>query len=235
MTRTVVRAGLATAPMRIALIVDTSDAANAALNHLRTGLAAFLDAIPPEAEVMLVSTGRQMRVRVQPTLDRKKLKDAAGGLFPDGAGTPLIDSLLEIDSRFLRKADDRWPVFVLVTTNGTESSAGAREKEFNQWIDGLRLRAVSAHAVVLKVKDGSGMPEVIALNMTRNTGGRYESLVISNALPEKLKALGATLASDVQQRATRYQIDFETDTTGPLTQINVGVPREGVKLQISYQ
>ena len=39
----------------------------------------------PEHEVMIVSTGRQTRVRVPPTTDRKKLKDASAGLFPTAA------------------------------------------------------------------------------------------------------------------------------------------------------
>jgi hypothetical protein len=61
--RTVVRAALATTPMRIALMVDTSDAAASALTHMRSGLLAFLDALSPEQEVVLITTGRQMRVR----------------------------------------------------------------------------------------------------------------------------------------------------------------------------
>ena len=66
-----------------------------------------------------MSTGRQARVRVPPTTDRKKLKDAAGGLFSDGGATILSDTLLEIDDRFMRKAEDRWPVFVIVNTSNS--------------------------------------------------------------------------------------------------------------------
>jgi hypothetical protein len=86
-TRTVARAGLAKSPMRVAMIVDTSDGAASALIHLRAGLLGFLDGLPPDAEVLMVSTGRQTRVRVQPTTDRKKLKEVAGGLFSDGSAT----------------------------------------------------------------------------------------------------------------------------------------------------
>src|SRR5206468_498995 len=83
-SRVVSHAGPASDPMRIALFLDTSDAAAAALTHMRAGAIAFLDALPPEDEVLLVTTGRQARVRVQPTTDRRKLKEAAGGLFTDG-------------------------------------------------------------------------------------------------------------------------------------------------------
>jgi hypothetical protein len=77
--RTITKAGPAKDPMRIALILDTSDAAAPALTHMRSGAAAFLDALPPEDEVILITTGRQMRVRVPPSTDRKKLKETAAG------------------------------------------------------------------------------------------------------------------------------------------------------------
>jgi hypothetical protein len=233
--RTVTHAALATNPMRVALMVDTSEAATAALTHMRNGLLAFLDTLEPQHEVMLVSTGRQMRVRVQSTADRKKVKDAAGSLFPDGAGTPLMDALQEVDKRFMSKGDDRWPVFVLVTSDGTESSAGAGEKEFNRWIDNLRYRNATVHAIVLNVKDGRGLPDIVARNATNNTGGHYESIILSSALPDKLKALATQMNADFQKMATRYQIDFETDTVGALADISAGISREKVKMQVSYQ
>ena len=64
--RTVVRAALAKSPMRVAVMVDTSDAASTSLNPIRAGLAQFFDALPPEHEALLVSTGRQMRMGLRP-------------------------------------------------------------------------------------------------------------------------------------------------------------------------
>ena len=67
--RLVSTAALANTPMRVALLVDTSDAASPHLNNVRAGLLAFLDALPPEHEIALTTTGRQLRVREQPTTD----------------------------------------------------------------------------------------------------------------------------------------------------------------------
>ncbi|HEY2151382.1 MAG TPA: VWA domain-containing protein [Vicinamibacterales bacterium] len=234
-TRTVLHAGLATNPMRVALMVDTSDAANAAIAHIRTGVVSFLETLAPEQEVMLVTTGRQMRVRVPFTTDRKKLVSTAGGLFGDGAGTPLMDALLEVDQRFMSKADDRWPVFVIVTSDGTESSTSVRDKEFNRWVDGLRYRAATVEAIALKARGNGGLPEVIAMNACTNTGGHYDSILASSALPDKLKALATQMNSDFDKMRLRYQIDFETETAGLLSNVEAGVNREGVKLQLSYQ
>jgi len=230
-SRDVAKAGPATDPMRIALMLDTSDAAGPALNHMRTGAVALLDALPPEDEVILITTGRQMRVRVPPSTDRKKLKDTAAGLFTDGAGTVLMDGLLEIDERFYKKADDRWPVFVIFTSDGTEASTGSREKEFLKWAPLLGPRGITVHAFVLKTPKGSGMPEVVAENLTGNTGGRYDVMNTSTSLAEKMKALGEQLALDHRNLRNWYEVDIQTDSD--VAPIDVAVAREGVRLQIS--
>jgi hypothetical protein len=213
-------------------MLDTSDAAAPALTHMRAGAAAFLDALPPEDEVILITTGRQMRVRVQPTTDRRKLKDAAGGLFTDGAGTVLMDGLLEVDDRFFKKADDRWPVIVLFTSDGTEASTGSREKEFQKWSPLLATRGITVHALVFKTPKGSGMPEIVAENLTQNTGGHYDVMNTTTALPEKMKALGEKLALDHRNMINWYAVDIQTDGADSAA-LDVGVPREGVRLQIS--
>ena len=230
--RVVSHAGPAKDPMRIALMLDTSDAAAPALTHMRTGVANFLDALPPEDEVILITTGRQMRVRVPPSSDRKKLKETAAGLFTDGAGTVLMDGLLEIDDRFFKKADDRWPVFVIFTSDGTESSTGAREKEFTKWSPMLGPRGITVHAFVMKTPRGSGMPEIVAENLTKNTGGRYDVMNTTTALPEKMKALGEQLAQDHRNMSAWYEVDIQTDATD-VKPVEVAVQREGVRLQIS--
>ena len=230
--RVVSKAGPATDPMRIALMLDTSDAAAPALTHMRAGALAFLDALPPEDEVILITTGRQMRVRVPPSTDRKKLKDTAAGLFTDGAGTVLMDGLLEIDDRFFKKSDDRWPVFVIFTSDGTEGSQGAREKEFLKWSPLIGARGITVHAFVMKTPKSSGMPEIVAENLTQNTGGRYDVMNTTTALPEKMKALGEKLALDHRNMSAWYEVDVQTDQT-EIKPVAVAVNREGVRLQIS--
>ena len=227
----VAKAGPAQDPMRIALLLDTSDAAAPALNHMRSGALAFLDALPPEDEVILITTGRQMRVRVPPTTDRKKLKETAAGLFTDGAGTVLMDGLLEIDDRFFKKAADRWPVLVIFTSDGTEASTGSREKEFMKWSPLLGPRGITVHAFVMKTPKGSGMPEIVAENLTQNSGGRYDVMNTTTALAEKMKALGEKLALDHRNMRNWYEVDIQSESE--IAPIDVAVAREGVRLQIS--
>ncbi len=231
--RTVTRAALGPSPMRIIVVADTSDGAAPAMTHMRAGITALVDAIPEEHEFALVTTGRQTRVRVPPTTDRKKIKDAAGGLFADGGATVLVDTLLEMDSRFIRKAENRWPVFVVITSDGPEGSAGANEKKFNDWVVALPSRGISAHAIVMKFK-GGGVPEVFANHVAVSAGGMYDFINTSNSLPDKLKAIGDRIAAEARQMSTWYEVEFQSEAPQPQP-VDVGIARGGVKLQMSYQ
>jgi len=229
--REIVKAGLAQSPMRIALILDTGDGMDKALNHLRDGIQRFADGVPAPHEMLMVSTGRQVRVRVQPTADRKKIKDAAAGLFLDGGGTPLMDGLMEIDDRFMKKADDRWPVFVIVTSDGSESSAGANEKRFNDWLAVLPSRGISVHAISIKYR-GGGMPEIVAQHVALTAGGLYDYINTSNSLPEKMAAIAQRIAADAERAKSRYQITYITNAADARP-VDVGVAREGVRIEMS--
>ncbi|HZR25930.1 MAG TPA: hypothetical protein VFA59_20185, partial [Vicinamibacterales bacterium] len=89
----------------VAVMVDTSQATAASMNLVRTAVATFIGGLPPVDEVLLATTGRRMQVRVAPTTDRKKAVDSANGMTADGGPTVLMDGLLEIDSRFIRKGN----------------------------------------------------------------------------------------------------------------------------------
>src|SRR4051812_40196422 len=158
--------------MRIAVLVDNSRATVGALPQMRTALVGFLDALPADTEVALVSTARRVQVRVPPTTDLAKLKSSAGGLLTEDGPTSLIDSLQEIDQRFLRKPGERWPVLIVVTGTGTENSKDNDEQSFNRWLTEIARRGVSANAIVLKTS-GNSLPEAVAAALTKVTGGHY--------------------------------------------------------------
>jgi len=146
---TIVRVDPANEPMRIVLLVDNSTAASRAVVDIRNGVQAFLDGLPADDEVALATIAGQFRVRVQPTSDRQKLKDGASLIFPENGSSPaLVDGLVESDRRFLQRTERRWPVFVIVTTDGPQG-VGIREEEFNRFARDVVSRGVTAHAFVL--------------------------------------------------------------------------------------
>ena len=182
-------------PLRIALLVDTSASTRAELPQLRRGLSALVAAIPDGHEIALISTGRNVQTRVPPTLDRKKLQDSVNGLLPGDGPTPLMDAIVEIDERYMRKPGDRSPMFVIVTGDGTESSKVVDSESFNRWLSMLPMRELVVHAIVLK--KGNGVPEVVASAMARNTGGHFETVGTGAQLAIKLKSLGEQIATGI--------------------------------------
>jgi Mg-chelatase subunit ChlD len=228
--RRIVRASLANDPMRIALIVDSSETADRSLNQFRAGLQNFFDGLPRDTEVALMTIGRQARLRLAPTSDRQKLSDAAKGFFADGGGSAALDGLIEGYNRFLKKAEARWPVLVLVTTDGAIAGS-VREDEFERFVKELQTSGVVAHAIVVSTR-GNGVPTIIALNVTEATGGYYDAIAAPTALPDKMKGLSAQLASQFAAAASQYRIEYLSESKDPVPAA-VGVTRSGVKVTVS--
>src|SRR3954467_10993677 len=103
--------------MRIVLLVDSSSAVAPILTPLRAALNSFLDALPGEPEVVMISTGGQLKIRVGPTSDRLKLHAAANGFASDGGGNAFLETMIEADERFLKSRPDRQSVIVMLTTD----------------------------------------------------------------------------------------------------------------------
>ena len=230
LSRKVTHAALANDTMRIALIVDSSENVGQLLNMFRPGLQSFLDALPEPTEVGLMTIGRQARMRVQPTADRKKLSDAIKGFFSDGGGTAALDGVIEGYDRILKKAENRWPLIVLVTTDGG-AAGSTREDEFERFLNMLQPTGVVAHAIVIALR-GNGMPTVVAMDLTQATGGTYQVIAAATALPDRLKALGQRLASAHQQAASQYRIEYLSESKDARN-VEVGIERPGLRLSVS--
>ena len=184
-------------PMRILLVVDSSSAITSMLNHFRAGLNEFLDAVPENAEVLIVSTGGQLRLRVPATLDRQKLHDVANGFAQDGGANSILETLIEADRRFLQTAPEKWPVIVILSSdsNASASTAESRIDAYNKFMNSFLQRGGIADAVLVKGRE-TGVVTDVAINLTSNTGGKYDALATPNGVPEKLKAAGERIAAE---------------------------------------
>jgi von Willebrand factor type A domain len=229
LSRKITHAALANDTMRIALIVDSSENVSQLVNQFRPGLQSFIDALPEPTEIGLMTIGRQARMRVPPTADRKKLSDAIKGFFSDGGGTAALDGVMEGYDRILKKAENRWPLLVLITTDGG-AAGSTREDEFERFLNVVQPAGVVAHAIVIALR-GNGMPTVVAQDLTHATGGSYQAIAVATALPERLKALGDRLASAHQQAAIQYRIEYLSESKDA-REVEVGVERTGVRIGI---
>jgi hypothetical protein len=236
MPQPVTRAIRANAPMRIALVVDTSAGAVYELTHLRQALAAFISTIPSEHEILLATTGRQTRVRLPPTTDRKKVMDVATGLFPDGGGNMLIDGLYEIDNRFMKNADRRSPVFVVLTGDGVESSeaGGAfNDHTWDLWVRSLVARGVPVHTLIFSDAK-NGLPVKVMTNAARNTNGEADVINGSSFLAERMKTLAARIVASDRGMEGWYEVDYTSKSTASYPQVSVRIdsPAPVARVQI---
>jgi hypothetical protein len=256
------RVRLSRDPMRIALLVDSSVAIAPFLIDIRAGLRAFVNAIPEEHEIVLLSIGRQMRIRASEDASRTRLRQMVAEFASDGGRTTLLDGLREADERFMRWFEEsRWPVFVIVTTDGPEGSGSIHRDQYTQLVQGMLLRGAVAHAVVIQLNESvrgelaaiqprrritpgqtfiSTVPErtpdagEIALNITRNLRGTREMVSLSVSLPEILGDLGQRLVADYWVMSTRYEVDYRGSADLAVGAMAT-VSREGVQVQSSLR
>src|SRR5262245_48879299 len=143
-------------PLRIVLLVDSSSEVGAMINPFRAGLKAFLDGVPEGSEIAFITTGGQIRIRAQPTSDMDKLRKAAASFAQDGGANAFLDTMLEADQRFLKKASDRRHVFVIVTTDNGASRGEPRIDDYNKFMNDFLQRRGRAYGVVVHT-GGGGM------------------------------------------------------------------------------
>jgi hypothetical protein len=177
-------------PLRIVLLVDSSSEVSSMINPFRAGLKAFLDGVPEGSEIALITTGGQIRIRTQPTSDMDKLQKAAGSFAQDGGANAFLDTLLEADQRFLRKATDRRSVFVILTTDNGASRGEPRIDDYNKFMRDFLQRGGLAYGIVVHTGNGGmGVTSDIIQNLTSNTSGTYDSINVATAVPDKMKTV----------------------------------------------
>jgi hypothetical protein len=231
--RPVVRAALATTPMRIVLMVDASGPAARLIPDFRAALNAFVDTLPPEHEVVFVSVSDQMRLRMPATTDRSRLRTTISNFSSDGGGTLLVDSILEADRRFLRNASDRWPVFVVLTTATTLTQGSPPLHEFDAFLHSFSVRGGTAHAIVVRGTQGGGLNTEVARVMAQSSHGLFDQLAITNSLPDRMKLIAARIGSDHRAMAERYELDYSSGSTTDDISLEVSVDRKDAIVIVS--
>ena len=218
-------------PMKVALLVDTSDAAAQSLNSLRDGLSAFLDELPPEHEIGLFTIAGQVRRRTDFTTDRDELKEQATSLFVDrNTAVVYLDGIIETWERRYDE-EDAWPVFVALVYDGAEGSRSTQEEEFNEFAVELMGRAATVHAILVSTRGGA-LQTTISTFLTGNTGGMYRALAAATALPETFAELAAQMGAQHEAVKNRYRVVYECEPDNPTGGIGAGVNRPAVAVRL---
>ena len=195
--REVLKAGPATAPLTISLLIDDSQAAQPAIQYYRDGLNGFIDAMDGKAEIALATTGERPTSVVDYTQSAVALKKGVTRIFSrQGSGAYLLDAIVEV-SRGFQKRESARPVIVAITIEeGPEFSNRYHEPVLEE----LQKSGATLHVLAVGTPSSSLDDEIRNRNMvvaegTARTGGRREQVLALMAIPEVLKQLAAELTN----------------------------------------
>ena len=217
--REVVRVARATAPIQLAILVDTSQAAIPAILHIRNGLHAFVEAMHEGNDLSLITFGGPPRILVDVTRDRERLDAGVDRVFAySDTAAYLLDAIRETGRGFQRREASR-PAIVVVTTDGVDFSA----RSYTDALEILGEAGVAMHAVVLtsrvrretsrtsirgadpfpgrptftdsRLSDHTDDRDLLLALGPAATGGRRSNLVTSMGLEDELKAVALELSS----------------------------------------
>jgi hypothetical protein len=230
--RTITQLVRADDPMRILLLVDNGRSAQPFIQEIRSGIVAFADSIPPAHELGLVTIGNTPVVRQAPSLDRTKLTQIAKTLTTGGT-TVLVNAVYEMYDRFLRDAGDRWPVLVIVTSDGSEGSGQFYPEKFAAFGRDMQAKDVVAHAIVLISAKGDALQVQIARALTGGTGGTFNTTATGGNLTTRLAALAQDIVADYDRTSSQYRLEYATESGQPAADLKVSLLRDGIKMRMS--
>lgn len=141
----ILRARRATAPMQIAVLIDTSAAARQVLSDFRRGLEAFVAELPGN-EIALHTFGGPRFVLVPATSDADRLRDGIAQLSTRPQTASYLLGALADTARGFVDRDAPRPVVVTLTTNGVDFS----DEEPEELARNLQANGVPMHAVVAR-------------------------------------------------------------------------------------
>lgn len=191
-------------PMRIVILVDNSEVMADALPILRRGLQQFLSALPRNHELMLVTTGGHLNIRVEPTRDYLTVSQSFYEIqLMRSSGNALIGSVEEIYARYLRNVERRYPILVIIAIDGPDMSQRFTKEGLNKLMQDMTDSGVRVNALLLNPAGyrgvvGSSLVHDFTMAMIKRTGGAYESAA-SGTSPAKLKTLAGRIAQQYKQ------------------------------------
>jgi Ca-activated chloride channel homolog len=196
--REVLRVAPGTDPLRIAVLVDTSQAIQPHVNNVRAAVRAFIAQMHSKHEIALYEFGERPHLLVDYTTDPERLEGGVGRLFArPGSGAHVLDAIIEV-SRDLTKREGPRAAIVVITGEGPEFS----NRYHMTVLDELRESNAALHSFVLERRRRSHLNtaarerELTLAKGATMTGGRQEYLLTSMALETQLRELATELKNE---------------------------------------
>ncbi|MGC4083551.1 MAG: VWA domain-containing protein [Vicinamibacterales bacterium] len=225
--REILNVAPASDPMQIALLIDNSQAADPYVRDLREGATAFINAIAADPtgakhQVAVITIGERPTINTDYTTDLRRAVTGAQRIFATpGSGAYLLDGIIETSEAITKRQSPR-PVIVAVITAGVDLS----DRVYQSVLEPLKESGAALHVVVVgrPVTDDTDRMMVLDVG-TRDTGGRYDTVLTGTALTPRLKQLGEELTH-------QYKVTYaHPETLIPPDRITVSAARTGLTVR----
>ena len=224
--REILRLSRAIEPIDIALLIDNSAAAEAAVIPMRSALRAFVTSMAEGNQIAVISLADRPTVVVEYTSDLKTLENGVGGLFAmSGSGMTLLDAVTETMSGLARRNAPRAMV-VSVINDGPEYST----RQYRQVIDAMKTAHAQLHAVTVGTfsvsNDSEARERAFVLDLgTKESGGQRMTLLSPMGLDKALGKLARELS-------TQYKVVYaRPQSLVPPDKLEIESGRRGVTLR----
>jgi hypothetical protein len=205
--REVVSVGPAKDPLYVAILVDTTPAAEPYIQDIRRGLSAFVQQIgagSTDARISVTEFG-QAAVPITPfTTDREKLLKDVNRIFPKRGSVQavLLEGLKET-SDSLAKQNSRRAAIVIFTVEGTIDASSEEPRKIQESLTRSRAQLWTLSLEKTQRKQNQLSQRDVVLNaMTQATGGRREFISAESAIESYMKIYADALLA---QHAVTYK------------------------------
>jgi hypothetical protein len=209
--------------MKVVLAIDNGRALNNVLVHVRAEAKSFLNTLPTNIEVALVTSAPVPRFVMKSTMDRAALLKAVDSISPDSAPARSIEAVQDVASSWKKAKGD----LVLVLFGSTYSPEVVQRADFEEARNQLLAQRAVVHAVMLAPSDATeGEAQRILLQgITSATRGRFELIGAYQKLGV-LTEIGKSLALTSVGGQFVITIERPAGATGKLGALSLS-PGEG--------
>jgi len=224
--REILRVSTATEPIDIALVVDNSQAAAAAVTFLRESLGRFVATMASKGSIAVVTIADRPTIAADYTSDPKRLGDTVGRIFSmNQSGATLLDAIVEV-SEGQRKRETPRAAIVAMVTDGVEFT----NRYSRDAVKALRDARTALHLVTVgqfyhSEEHGIRERSFFIDAGPRESGGQRISLLNPMALDSSLQRLARELSA-------QYKVVYgRPESLIPPEKIEVSSGKTGVTMR----
>jgi Ca-activated chloride channel homolog len=196
-------------PLRLGIVLDTSDSVKRVLGDEKAAALNFLDRImrPQSDRAFVMGFGGDIRIWQTSTADRAQLIDAVGRLHQPGWGTRFYDALYAACDEYLSYGDDRSLVHrvIVVLSDGDDTQSF---HDLRNVIANAQRGEVQIYTLTLHGKRPMSSTDAVLQRLAEQTGGRFH-------VAQSSRELEGIFAEIEQELRTQYYVSFPPQAPTP--------------------